>query len=71
MNIECEVGMWFELNKNKEGDIIIEMPYDNNGNGLKLIINKKDFRFFRELILGGINLLDEKGKKKLKQKLEE
>ena len=47
MDIHMEVGMWFEIEEDKDGNIIIDMPFDNNGNGIRLVIKKHQRRFFK------------------------
>jgi hypothetical protein len=49
MNIEMEIGMWFDVSIDEDGDMIIEMPYDNNGNGIKLVCKKNKFRYVKGL----------------------
>ena len=68
MDIHMEVGMWFEIEEDKEGNIIIDMPSDNNGNGIILVIKKHQRRFFKVLIKDGFKLLTEKEKSKIMEK---
>jgi len=60
MEIQMEVGMWFEVREDKDGDIIINMPYDNNGNEMTLYVKQDQRRFFNNLIEEGLFLMNEK-----------